>query len=504
MLANKNYFNYLFYGFFLLAAWVLIEGVYFSRDASFGDVAVFETNFSFYNNGHALYKETWDHKDFGYYFFGRYIYNFFGLAGLQFFTLTQLIVILILFCFAARKFSSVKLALVVVLFFSSVVVGSGLYMSPAPDLWAVNFLLLGLLLHRFSPGFSGVLLAVAVSMKISTFVSVGFIFGSYAYLLYLRKTYCLKDLIRSMLFFLATLLTIILVAYFEGSFDGWLEITRFNLFYSNISRGFQFDLINPIHQVTALIMVIFGWFRYAGFYLPVMTALIFVMTVVMLIKRKSIDELKLAIASDLILSLMALIFGSMLILMTQAPPSDTHYILIFMPIALIGSVQFIILTSNLKSFVTIKSLLLIAMIAIALIDDDVVFPKGSLNSYEGKGSIEKELELLPAGSTFAVFDANHKGLLKTSRFGAKLICRHHYILDHVYEFYMDEINQCIHKEPDYIFLNEIQLKSSMRRSFERINLLLLGIKSKYNFCYENDFGLSVYSFKVGNCKYLEN
>ena len=173
-----------------------------------------------------------------------------------------------------------------------------------------------------------------------------------------------------------------------------------------------------------------------------------------------------------------------------------------MPMALIASIQFLLLSTQLKDLKILKLLLLLFLFLIAIFEDNVVFPKGGFTSYKVKGAIGNSLELIPADSTFAVFSDVSQNLSRTSDFSAKLICRHHYILDHVYEFYTDEINACISKEPDYIFLNELALKTSLKRTFFKLSPQIETIKNDYYFCHVNSFGIAIYAFDSNNCRYF--
>ena len=489
-----------FFCIFIIVTINFLFGVFLVRDVAFGDVAVFTTTFDLLNNQHALYTQTWDHKDFGFYGFGVWIYKILGVLGLQIFTLIQLITIALVLALSIRKAFNVYLVFLIACMFLTIVVKSGIFMAPAPDLWAVNFLTIAVLLMRKTPFFSGFLMALAFSIKITSIVPVLFIFLSYAYIDFISTKRLSKKFAKSLAAYFFTSISIIYYAYSSESLKGWIDTTKFNFYYSNISRGWEINLLDPIDQFVGIVRVLFGGYIYSGWFLPFTVFLILLMSIIIYFQRKKYNRSQILFVFRVFLPILALLTGAFIILVSQAPPSDTHYILLFVPLAVVGAIQFLLISTQFNNNLMAFPLVLVFSVCLIFVEDSVVKKNGTFKSSLTNGVLGDYLEVLPSDKSFAILTGNYFNVSNGNHINARLICRHHYILTHIYNYYKSEINNCVEKKPDYFFINEEVLKKQFSSDYSSLyEDVISKVKDIYYDCSILKRGFDVYSINTDNC-----
>jgi hypothetical protein len=489
---KNNISNYLSF----LIIFVLFSIILTINDASFGDGSIFADAHNFILNGNILYEGVWDHKDYGYFLIGKPFYFLFGISGLYILGLISL------FCFCisvwhctrlfTNNFNSLLLTVISLVFYS----GSFGFSPLQPEFLSINFLIAGATLIISGRYIGSILLALAVVIKISSILPVFFFFVSFYIIGYLNhENKFLKKLFITMTIFMVTVFGVVVLSYLDNTLSGWLEITSFNLFYSDYVRlGNKFNPTDPASFILANIRVLFGIYAYAGKSIAIAISLNFFLLFFTFWFLKKYPKVSIRNFINLIVPYFGILLGCYLAMLSQAPPADHHYIYILAPLL----VLILTMAANLMCLLSITSQkVLNIVISIVIIVYMIFLPYKTgmevwIDPYRN-AQLKHSIGLLEKDQTFAILRGNHHLQLGPNQFYAKLKCRHFYQLEHIIEFYENEILSCIKSSPDFIFVNESEInilwKSRVSWYYEKI---LPFINANYKICDVKEESLNIY------------
>jgi len=431
-----------------------------------------------------LYKDFFDHKDWGFYYIPQVLYNLDSIRGLYLFSLISILFFATGCFFIYERILDSYLAFKLSILATFTLIHLPTFLPCYSEDLAIAFAVLGLGLHlKNYKFFSGIIFAISAAVKISNL-------GVYLFLVLTPNLFNtikkrknslkiffdgLNEIKSSLLGFLISFSIVIFIAAINDEFFGWLEIFKFNLDYSKIHR------VNEINYYLAPLKLIINFFKNPIFFqvgenqaifkgcLIFLFSLIFLPLVLIKVLRVIRETQNNKEYQEIIFSLSLLCFVTLTILLIQGKPDWHHFQYFFASVVII----FFALFNNFFSrfWILFKTYFYISFIFLLFIN---FYPTSNLflnnkflksffladldisriNHLNDPNSNFFDLRRLRPNSSFAIFGGVHhpldiRGLDKS----VTLKCRFFYIMPHFFENYYDEISSCLAKKPDYIFFD---------------------------------------------------
>jgi len=417
--------------------------------------------------GAVLYRDVWDHKDFGFFLVNRPFFALFGATGLWVAAILSTLGIGLGMYIAAHRALGRHKALLVSAVGLTAYAFSPTFLAPYTENLAVSFMIVGVSVLSIRPMLAGSLLAISVSIKISL-LATSILLATLLIAELFSRTSARRHQIsvsnakRVVSGFVLALFIVTGIAAIQGSLAGWLGIIHFNQQYSNLRR-----VNRP---------AISDFLNFLRYLLPdpevsvYLVACLVSLTILAYIGRRPPETLQLNLKREILLATTVTV-GSGLALLPQLPLTAHHYGLIAAPLCYLGVLLAIPAVSVLshkrrttRAWAMCAALPVILVgFSLAVREDGWGWPVTNLAKWSSLGYHEVQLSnttlrTQPHSLAFVDF-AGGSFDFKSLNEKSSLSCRFFYHLPHLMPFFETEMSECLESLPDVIVVGS-RLKST--------------------------------------------